>query len=285
MRHDKTEKDKHLHHEPADPAELAASVDWRQKLQSGQFIRDQGSCGSCWAVATVGSLEMQSEIKTGKTTELSFNQLVDCVPNPKHCGGTGGCEGATAELGFDYVKEHGLMGEDKYQGAGGSDLGIPGLSYLQNGERSCSGLHAKTAIKLHGWNRLPANEGAPLMKSLSNHGPVVVSVDGGAWMPYQSGVFDSCGKDSTVNHAVLAVGYGEENGKKYWHIRNSWGREWGDAGFIKIKRHDNDKDYCGTDYDPKQGVGCDGGPSTLPVCGMCGILSDSSHPVGAHIKN
>lgn len=255
---------------PHQPTILSTVVDYRSTVKSANFVRDQGDCGSCWAVATVGALEMQSELKTGNTTKLSFSQLVDCVPNPHNCGGTGGCEGATAELGLEYVQHHGLQSEAHY--------------HHHDGDDKCKGLKKHSAIALSGWHRLPTNEGKPLLNSIANHGPVVVSVDGGPWMAYSHGVFDSCDKDSTVNHAVLAIGFGEEKGKKYWLIRNSWGKEWGDHGFIKLLRHDNDNDYCGTDHDPKQGVGCDGGPATLPVCGMCGVLSDSSHPVGAVIS-
>ena len=62
---------------------------------------------------------------------------------------------------------------------------------------------------------------------------------------YKSGVFssDDCGtKPKDVNHAVLAVGYGTEDGADYWLVKNSWGAEWGDGGFFKIQRDTNE---CG----------------------------------------
>ncbi|CAE7948532.1 unnamed protein product, partial [Symbiodinium sp. KB8] len=106
-----------------------------------------------------------------------------------------------------------------------------------------------------------------------------------AWTIYDGGIFNGCQKDATINHAVLLVGYGQDKkGQKYWLIRNSWGADWGEEGYMRLLRHDGDESngghhgFCGTDYDPKVGVGCRGGPSSLPVCGMCGILSDSSYP-------
>jgi len=243
----------------------AAEVDWRQHLpHSKSFLRDQGHCGSCWAVAAAGALEMQAEILTGKTTKVAVNQLVDCVENLKHCGGTGGCDGATAELAFEFVAKHGLFSDTAYDANGGGcqSTGRPVLTTTS-------------------WNRLPTNEGEPLRVALTNVGPAVVSVDGSKWFMYRKGVFDGCEKDAVVNHAVLMTGYGKQGQRDYWTIRNSWGDSWGEDGYIRLLRHANDNDYCGIDRKPQEGVGCDGGPKELPVCGMCGVLADSSHPVGA----
>merc|ERR1719440_2354567 len=238
---------------------VASEVNWAAKLQSASFFRDQGSCSSCWAVAAAGALEMQSELLHGNTTQLSYQQLVDCVPNPNHCGGTGGCKGATAELAFEYIQQSGLARDESYSSG------------------SCQSV--SPVASLGGWKRLPENQAEPLLLAVA-HGPVVVSVDGGSWFGYSTGVFDGCAKDVVVNHAVLAIGYGQEASQKYWLIRNSWGGSWGEEGKIRLLRHSKDQTYCGVDNDPKQGVGCDGGPEEIPVCGMCGVLSDSSHPVG-----
>ena len=93
---------------------IAEARDWRQ-LTSGGFLRVQGACGSCWAVAATGALEMHAEI-VSKTnaTKLSFSQLLDCTPNPAHCGGDGGCSGATAELAFEFAQKHGIASEANY---------------------------------------------------------------------------------------------------------------------------------------------------------------------------
>lgn len=246
--------------------------DWRS-LNSSSFFRQQGSCGSCWAVAATGALEMHAELKHAMTTpgKLSFQQVVDCTPNPRHCGGQGGCSGATAELALQYVKEHGITLAASY--ADGEATG------------DCQTGHAP-AIRTSGFVRLPANKLAPLLAAVSNEGPVVVSADATSWSLYGGGVFNGCSRDAAVNHAVLMVGYGHDpgggtGGRDYWLIRNSWGEGWGEDGFIRIERHSSDSGadgYCGTDYEPKEGVACDGDPATLPVCGMCGILSDSTYP-------
>eukprot|EP00440_Ansanella_granifera_P073497 gb/GFBE01079753.1/.p1 GENE.gb/GFBE01079753.1/~~gb/GFBE01079753.1/.p1 ORF type:complete len:389 (+),score=88.88 gb/GFBE01079753.1/:1-1167(+) len=248
---------------------IADSRDWRS-LNSSKFARVQGGCGSCWAVAAAGALEMHAELHLNIAQKLSFKELLDCTPNPRHCGGEGGCQGATGELALEYAANHGIARASDYED-GDSD-----------GE--CR-KDLKRLLKPKGFVKLPENELKPLMHAVSEKGPVVVSVDAEPWSIYSGGVFDGCGKDATVNHAVIMVGYGTDDlGGKYWLIRNSWGTDWGENGFIRIKRHDGDKanggadGFCGTDYDPKVGVGCDNGPKTLPVCGMCGILSDSAYP-------
>lgn len=252
---------------------LPEMVDWR-KLESSQRVRNQGSCGSCWAISTVGAMEMHLELKGRTNPRLSFSELLNCVPNPKQCGGSGGCSGATAELAFEYIQTYGLSTEDSYAHAS------------QQGE-SCSskkGSSAVYAMTQH-FVQLPVNRVRRLLHAVATKGPIVVSVDASAWGTYGSGIFDSCGQDSTVNHAVLLVGYGKTEQDKYWIIRNSWGPGFGEDGFIRLLRHDREDAYCGTDYDPRVGVGCLNGPTQMKVCGMCGVLSDSAYPEGVQLSS
>jgi len=253
------------HEKELDTSKLASEVDWRSSLlKSSTWVRNQGSCGSCWAVASVGALEMHMEKAHGQATKLSHQQLVDCVQNPRHCGGKGGCDGATAELAFDYTQQNGIASDDAYKSSGGS----------------CNAKHP-SSLSVAAFTSLPANKGSHLLNAVATHGPVVVSADGGAWFGYSTGVFSGCQKDTVVNHAVVALGYGHDqaSNKKFWLIRNSWGPDWGEKGFIKVERHTGDSDYCGTDSKPLDGVFCeDNAPASTPVCGMCGITSDSAFP-------
>merc|ERR1719247_3975122 len=97
-------------------------------------------------------------------------------------------------------------------------------------------------------------------------------------MSYKAGVFDSCVKDSIVDHAVTLYGFDTEGGKKYWLIRNSWGGDWGESGFIRLLRHENEGQWCGTDNDPQKGIACEGETAPVTVCGTCGVLYDSVVP-------
>lgn len=269
-------------------------------LETVMNIKDQGECGSCWAVTAGTVLNAHAEIHAAtpaSVPKFSVQQIVDCVANPHKCGGSGGCDGATVELAFDYVLNNGLQTEeqDPYRGAGGTCSAAASLAQLRaarddGGEDlatlTAEGAHAAPpdapgrAIGMVGWERLPENRYEPLMRALVERGPVGVSVSAGAWFSYQGGVFDGCGKDAVIDHAVTLVAYGvdHELNEKFWTIQNSWGPSWGEGGKIRLLRRDGEQEWCGTDAQPQQGTGCDGGPASVTVCGMCGILYDSSVP-------
>jgi cathepsin L len=243
-----------------DVSALASAVDWRAKMNISNILHNQGSCGSCWAHAAVSAVEAHAELAGGLgISQLSFQQVVDCTINPRHCGGTGGCHGATTELAFEYVRRVGISHLDAYTG-------------------KCE--EVPSTVKLHGFVRLPANKASHLIHALATTGPVTVSVDASPWFMYGRGVFSGCEQNAIVNHAVLAVGYGRDHGfgKDFYLIKNSWGPSWGEEGYIRIERHGDD-DYCGVDTKPKDGVFCDDAPASIRVCGMCGITSDSAYPV------
>ena len=125
------------------------------------------------------------------------------------------------------------------------------------------------------------------MQAAVDMGPITVAVDAesAAFKFYKSGIFyrtDKCGTD--LNHAITLVGYNSTGTRPYWIVRNSWGESWGEKGYIRVSREKSSADVkCGIDKDPASGSGCEGGPSEIKVCGVCGILSDSSYPVGANI--
>ena len=142
------------------------------------------------------------------------------------------------------------------------------------GEMNVQDWHASVDISVKPDVVVPAN-------AVATVGPVAISVDAG-WMMYEEGVYSSaCG--STIDHAVGLVGYGSDNGEDYWLVRNSWGSGWGEKGYIRIKRFGEGKEPCKTDTKPGEGTGCKGGPSTMQVCGLCGIMSDSSYVTGASL--
>jgi hypothetical protein len=136
------------------------------------------------------------------------------------------------------------------------------------------------------------NKEEPLVRALLEKGPVAISVAASDWHSYSKGIFNSCSKDCVVDHAVTLFGFGQENAgssllqigsshrsaSKFWLIRNSWGTNWGENGYIRMFRHDNEEAHCGIDNDPQKGVACDGSPSQVRVCGSCGILYDNVVP-------
>jgi len=264
---------------------LPANFNWTH-LEVLKNAPDQGGCGSCWAVTAALVLDAHAEIYHSRQTSFSAQELVDCVQNKRNCGGTGGCEGATVELAMEYAMKRGLHTEDKipYTGYGSSCQAVSLLGSAIDGLQD-SGVR-KASVDAEGtllygmtaWEKLPENAYQPLMNALYTRGPVAVSVSADLWDLYSSGIFDSCTKDAVIDHAVTLVGYGEEDGQKYWTIMNSWGNSFGESGRIRLLRSEEESDYCGTDFQPELGTGCDGGPSSVKVCGHCGILYDNVVP-------
>jgi cathepsin L len=101
---------------------------------------------------------------------------------------------------------------------------------------------------IDGYVVLPENNYTALMNAVATVGPVAISVDASAWAAYESGIFNGCNQvNPDMDHAVVLVGYGEENGQKYWLVKNSWSTSWGLNGYVKIARSDstNDAGICG----------------------------------------
>lgn len=253
------------------------TVDWRH-LQVASSIPNQGGCGSCWAVTTASVLTAHHEIYRNSVKHFSAQELVNCVDNPRHCGGSGGCDGATVELGMAYIKTNGLSDEDTTPYAGEDGQCATNLAQVVQQRSSPADVSlGGAAFGFMGHNTLAKNQETPLVRALIDKGPVAVSVAADSWFSYSSGIFNNC--DSfVVDHAVTLYGYGKDGNHRYWHIRNSWGQDWGENGFIRLERKNNEEGHCGTDDDTKKGVACDDDPDTDTVCGTCGVLYDSVIP-------
>jgi len=255
--------------------DLPTEVDWRKKGVVTK-VKDQGSCGSCWAFGSTAVIESHVALQTGKLFELSVQQVAMCTPNPKHCGGTGGCEGSVETLAFEYATgSNGIyLNKDyPYKSYGGTDYDceLP--------------TEASPVASINGFVRLPANDYLALMNAVATVGPISVSVDATTWSRYRSGIFDGCNqKNPDGNHAVVLVGYGEENGKKYWIVRNSWSESYGERGYIRVARSDADDERCGMDITPQHGSACEGDEEPVKMCGACGIIAESSYPLNAGTK-
>jgi len=257
---------------PTYPNDLPASIDWRTAKPAVLTpVKDQGQCGSCWAFATAETVESALALATGgNLTVLSPQNVVSCTVNPDNCGGSGGCNGAIAELGFNYIKDNGIATETNW----------PYKAVTGECDETS---HTKVAT-VGGCVKLVENNYTDLLAAVATIGPIAVSVDASTWNSYSKGIYDACDKEKTmdIDHAVQLVGYGTESGTDYWIVRNSWGPNWGEAGFIRLLRHSDGGDsWCKADTTPSDGNGCDGGPSTITVCGDCGIWFDSSYPTGA----
>lgn len=203
------------------------SLDFRPQGRVSK-VKDQGSCGSCWAFATTGALESLLAAQN-RSTLFSEQNLVDCSRRY----GNHGCSGGLMDAALRYVRDHGIMSSQDYPYAAR--------------DNPCKFDRSKSVTRVRGSAILPRGNEALLRLALSLVGPLPVAIDAGlrSFHNYKSGVFndDSC-KSRNLNHAVLLVGYGsDKTGGDYWIIKNSWGNKWGDNGYIKMAR--NRGNLCG----------------------------------------
>merc|ERR1719329_315526 len=250
-----------------DFSDVPDSKDWRDVDGVVSDVKDQGGCGSCWAFSAVETLESHLSIATGSASpKLSPQQIVSCSPNPQHCGGTGGCDGSTQPLAFDYTKTAGITTEASYPYTGRTG--------------TCDTSKIQPVAFNDGYAELTTNNYTELVTAAGTKGPIAISIAAGGFtfQFYGGGVLSSC-NDYVMDHAVQLVGYGTDSGKDYWLVRNSWGN-WGEKGYIRMQRYGEGSEPCGLDKSPQDGDACEGDTDPRTYCGECGILSSSSYPTG-----
>ncbi|CAL8373234.1 unnamed protein product [Boreogadus saida] len=210
-----------------DDTSVPSSLDWRRKgLVTA--VKDQRSCGSCWAFSAVGSLEGQLKKTSGALVSLSPQNLLDCSRR----FGNHGCHGGYIVGAFLYVMKNNGIDSDAaypYTGRIGSCKYDPKLKVA-----SCSG-----------YKFLPKGDEVALKHAIAVIGPISVAVDASRpkFLFYHHGVYRDHTCSHQVNHGVLAVGYGTEDGRDYWLVKNSWGVRYGEQGYIKMAR--NRHNQCG----------------------------------------
>ncbi|XP_008209260.1 cathepsin L1 [Nasonia vitripennis] len=215
--------------EPAN-VELPDEVDWR-KQGAVTPVKNQGNCGSCWAFSATGSLEGQHFRHNGSLISLSEQNLVDCSGR----FGNDGCDGGLMNNAFTYVKvNRGLDSEKSYP-------------YEAEDDR-CRYNPKNSAADDAGYVNIPTGSESKLQAAVATVGPISVAIDADSdsFMFYHSGVYyePDCSR-TDLDHGVLAIGYGTDSktGKQFWLVKNSWGEDWGEKGYIRMSR--NRHNNCG----------------------------------------
>ena len=216
---------------------LPSSVDWRTQ-GAVTPVKDQGQCGSCWSFSATGAMEGAWKIAKGSLVSLSEQQLVDCS-GPY---GNMACNGGLMDDAFAYAVDHGMCTEasDPY-------LARKGI---------CS--NCSPVASFRGCVDVTPNNQLHLKEAISR-GPVSVAIeaDTSVFQFYSGGIMNSAKCGTNLDHGVLAVGYGTENGQGYWIVKNSWGPSWGDNGYIRLAANfgsSNDEGICGIAMQPSYPV-------------------------------
>jgi KDEL-tailed cysteine endopeptidase len=211
-----------------------SSIDWRQK-NAVTSVKDQGQCGSCWTFSSTGASEGAWAIAKGQLIDLSEQQLVDCATGISY--GSHGCNGGQMEGADKYLIEHGqcTLASYPYTAKDGKCQTCTSVAHFT----SCSDVKPNDQISL---------KGATAMQPVS----VALSADSRYFQSYTGGILDASACYTELNHGVLIVGYGVDNGVKYWNVKNSWSASWGEHGYIRILRSEstNDPGICGIAMDP-----------------------------------
>lgn len=217
-------------------ASASAPIDWRKK-GGVTPVKDQGQCGSCWSFSTTGAMEGAHFVASGNLVSLSESNLVDCSWL-NH-----GCNGGMMDLAFRYAESNPLETEAEY----------PYVAHT--GIFACKYDKSKGVVGVKTYNDVTPRS-SDALKAALQHGPVSVAIeaDQPVFHQYTGGIITSSSCGTSLDHGVLAVGYGVDSAKgEYYIVKNSWTTGWGEQGYVRI------------------GV-ADG-------AGICGIQSQPSYPV------
>jgi hypothetical protein len=193
-----------------------SSVDWVSKGKVTP-VKNQGSCGSCWAFSAVGCTESRYAIAHGTLTSLSEQELVDCSSSE----GNAGCNGGWMDSAFKYI-----------QGAGGLAKDSDYTYTARDG--TCKASSYSHVDPITGYKDVSADSSTSLANAVCD-GPVSVAIEADqfSFQYYSGGILDgSCG--TSLDHGVLVVGFGTDGSESYWKVKNSWGTSWGESGYVRI---------------------------------------------------
>jgi len=228
------------------------AFDWRD-YGVVTSVKDQGTVGSCWAFSTVGNIEGQWALAGNELVSFSPEFLVDCDGTTDRENGRADCGvfGGWPYLAYQFIIETGgIPTEESYPYCSGTgdcfpcmlgpqSLCGPAPWYCNSTIENVSCPNAQLYGKINNWFSISQNE-TEIKQVLYETGPLSALLDASELQLYKSGIWTGLGKffgcGTSLDHAVLLVGYGQEDGKDYWTVKNSWGDDWGENGYFRIER-------------------------------------------------
>ena len=207
---------------------LPSEVDWNAKGAVTPVV-NQHQCGSSWAFSALGAVEGAHAIAKGELVAVSVQELLDCDTT----GDDRGCNGGFMTSAYMYILENGgITAESDYP-------------YTGDRAQPCLASKYAKAATISSFVVVKPNEDE-LLAAVA-HQPVgtAVKADTRDFQFYTGGVFTAeCGTQS--DHGIMVSGYGTDNGIDYWTLKNTWGSDWGESGFIRIERNrNNGRGLCG----------------------------------------
>jgi C1A family cysteine protease len=215
--------------------EAPATYDW---LPTGKVtaVKDQQQCGSCWAFSATENIESVWMIAKGLTKDnfkpLAPQQIVDCDKKD------GGCNGGDTPTAYEYVI-----------GAGGQDTEASYPYHAVN--QACQFKAADVEAKIASWKYVGRNSEPEMLTGVATVSPLSICVDAEPWQFYSGGMMTASQCGTSLDHCVQITGYDTSSSTPYWSVRNSWGTDWGEKGFIRLQYGHN---TCGVAIEPTTAV-------------------------------
>jgi len=212
-------KPKHRDVLPLPGVAVPDTFDWKAQGKI-TAVKDQGQCGSCWAFSVTENIEsvwmIAKSLTAAQMEPLAPQQIVDCDNSD------GGCNGGDPPTAYEYVISAGGMEPEK--------------DYPYRAEdETCRFKKADVYATISGWKYATKTKNEAEMKeAVATVSPLSICVDAEPWQSYSSGIMTARQCGNSLDHCVQIQGYDTSASTPYWLVRNSWGADWGEKGYIRL---------------------------------------------------
>jgi len=192
------------------------AFDWRDK-GAVSSVKDQGKYGTCWAFGVAGVMEGMSVVAGNKLQNASSQELIDCCPE---------CDGSGSWTSFKWLINN----------TNGYIDTMESYPYVGKHQKCKNTTAVRSLARIASWLTVDDKETQDkMMAMMIQYGPGAIGVDADCLNGYKGGVISNC-PGQGVDHAVLLMGVGTDNGVDYFTVKNSWADDWGEHGFFRVRK-------------------------------------------------